>query len=319
MKGFPTGFWGKFQQDPAEWHPLLDHCADVAACCEALLQRTLLGARLARLAGLLQLDQYHVARLAVIAALHDVGKFNHGFQDKIRPGAPRHGGYVGEGRQLFQDETYGTNAIEVLGLESMIHWFGPVGDEALSGLLLASLAHHGEPVREPESSAARISLWGAQRERDPLGGLAALGSILPQWFPEAFEGGSPLDARGPFQHTFCGLIMLSDWMGSDREWFPYSEIGDGDRIVFSRSQAGRMLRVLGLDTAKFQQRLQPLPSFSRCFDKFPRPFQSLMQNSGHTPCSFGHTFHTYASVAMSLLCPKKRIPSGLLWNSMTLP
>ena len=43
------------------------------------------------------------------------------------------------------------------------------------------------------------------------------------------------------------------------------------------------------------------------------------QNSGHTPCSFGHTFHTYASVAMSLLCPKKRIPSGLLWNSMTLP
>ncbi|MEE8524022.1 MAG: HD domain-containing protein [Thermoanaerobaculia bacterium] len=49
MKGQPTDFWGKLKQDDdrrvLEWHPLADHCADVAAVCEALLERTLLRRR----------------------------------------------------------------------------------------------------------------------------------------------------------------------------------------------------------------------------------------------------------------------------------
>jgi HD domain len=38
--GVPRGFWGKLRRDSEdflEWHPLADHCADVAAVCEALL------------------------------------------------------------------------------------------------------------------------------------------------------------------------------------------------------------------------------------------------------------------------------------------
>ena len=59
MQGEPF-FWGKLRLDDRgcvlAWHPLADHCADVAACCEALLDRTLLGARLACLAGLERFD-----------------------------------------------------------------------------------------------------------------------------------------------------------------------------------------------------------------------------------------------------------------------
>lgn len=87
MNGQPTGFWGKLEQDKRTgvvraWHPLIDHCADVAACAEALLTRTLLGRRLARLGGLTELDSTQIARLCVLVALHDYGKFNLGFQRK---------------------------------------------------------------------------------------------------------------------------------------------------------------------------------------------------------------------------------------------
>src|ERR1700726_4215739 len=85
VRGQPNGFWGKLRSvagQPVEWHPLPDHCADVAACCEALLQTTLLGRRLALLAGRSAFSSGQVARLSVIAALHDIGKFNLGFQNK---------------------------------------------------------------------------------------------------------------------------------------------------------------------------------------------------------------------------------------------
>ncbi|MBI4607139.1 MAG: hypothetical protein HY721_34680 [Planctomycetes bacterium] len=55
MRGNPTDYWAKHQdgQDGGapSWHPLAHHCADVGACLEALLERTLLRQRLARTGG----------------------------------------------------------------------------------------------------------------------------------------------------------------------------------------------------------------------------------------------------------------------------
>src|SRR5580692_2168023 len=86
MKGAPSTFWGKLARDKSEvvteWHPVLAHCADVAACAEALLEQTLLRRRLAALAERDDLDAVDVARLSAIAAFHDIGKFNLGFQRK---------------------------------------------------------------------------------------------------------------------------------------------------------------------------------------------------------------------------------------------
>lgn len=86
MEGVPQGFWGKLERDNdgrvTAWLPVADHCADVAACCEPLLGRTLLARRLAALAGRESLSSVVTARLGVLAALHDVGKFNLGSQNK---------------------------------------------------------------------------------------------------------------------------------------------------------------------------------------------------------------------------------------------
>lgn len=43
MKGAPRTFWGKLERDVATkqvvaWHPLVEHCAHVAAVCAALLE-----------------------------------------------------------------------------------------------------------------------------------------------------------------------------------------------------------------------------------------------------------------------------------------
>lgn len=50
--------WGKLspREDPTDWHPLEDHCVDVALCARALLEVPILRARLARLGGVEDLD-----------------------------------------------------------------------------------------------------------------------------------------------------------------------------------------------------------------------------------------------------------------------
>lgn len=90
----PAGYWGKLDREEATWHPVVDHSADVAACAEALLTRTLLGQRLAKLAGRSELTQADVAWLSLAAGLHDIGKFNNGFQRKAVPNAPDTAGHV---------------------------------------------------------------------------------------------------------------------------------------------------------------------------------------------------------------------------------
>lgn len=64
-------------------HFLNHHLADVCACFEALLKQPAIRNRLARVGGKRVLDTATAARLCVLAALHDVGKVNTGFQAQI--------------------------------------------------------------------------------------------------------------------------------------------------------------------------------------------------------------------------------------------
>jgi len=76
MKGAPTGFWGKLRGSGSEleWHPLADHCADVAGCAEVLIRETALGARIATLACVELGSELETSRSAVHPALRVVGR-----------------------------------------------------------------------------------------------------------------------------------------------------------------------------------------------------------------------------------------------------
>ena len=85
--GFPAYTlhqWAKSDRsEPGRIHLLEHHLADVGACFEALLGQPTIRKRLARTGGREDLDRATVSRLSVLAALHDIGKVNMGFQTQI--------------------------------------------------------------------------------------------------------------------------------------------------------------------------------------------------------------------------------------------
>ena len=177
MKGKPTTFWGKLERSEADeviaWHPLLAHCADVAACAEALLEKSILRTRLAVLGGKADLDAVDIARLSALAALHDIGKFNVGFQRKADAKPKDVAGHVSEVLALFtSDFREKERLVEALPSSSLGAWGGPGSDAAVE-LLIASIGHHGKPVA-CNSHAAQPALWAKRGDLDPFRGIASL-------------------------------------------------------------------------------------------------------------------------------------------------
>jgi len=75
--------WGKWQADD-RFHRLEHHCTDVAACFEAILEDPVPRRRFAVASGQDPLHPTTLARLAVLAFLHDFAKINSGFQFEVR-------------------------------------------------------------------------------------------------------------------------------------------------------------------------------------------------------------------------------------------
>lgn len=241
MLGSPTTFWGKLHRpddasDIVEWHPLVHHCADVAAVAEALLRLPLWRARLVRLAGHACSDEV-LDRLGVLAALHDLGKFNLGFQAKGRPDLGPLAGHVEEGLAAIFKPVF----------RPVCDALAPWGD-GVTGMLVAAICHHGRPY--DYTNAERVwqrTHWEPRLGLDPCGGVANLLERCKVWFPRAFTSSEALIPDSvPLGHAFAGLVMLADWIGSDERFFPFGHL-DEDRMSFARTRARDVLRWLDLD------------------------------------------------------------------------
>jgi CRISPR-associated endonuclease/helicase Cas3 len=272
VRGAPHTFWAKLH--PAEdgsvatWHPLAHHCADVAACCEALLRDTLLGRRLAALAGQETLSPVQTARLGVLAALHDIGKFNLGFQNKARPGERLRAGHLAEVVAILDSGFAATVRLhEALRTKALMAW-----SEEILQLLVATISHHGRPIGLDRQIDPVV--WESARGLDPMRGIADLVEKTTTWFPEAWTAAAePLPQTPAFQHAWCGLVTLADWIGSDDErFFPFSEDDLADRMPFARRQATLACERLGFATAAARLSLGPQPpGFARVSPAHPIP------------------------------------------------
>jgi CRISPR-associated endonuclease/helicase Cas3 len=280
MRGEPTDFWGKLRKDDrggvVAWHPLLDHCADVAACGEALLRGSLLRQRLARLAGWDNLSEPHLARLGVLIALHDLGKFNLGFQNKAQANPSFTAGHVAELVSILgRDHATRGQFFEALKPEQFLSW--TQDEETLTGLLLASVAHHGRPVPLDGPDRHQPRFWQPDRGLDPFDGVRQLVDAAFRWFPRACDPCDPFPASPAFQHAFSGLVMLADWLGSSTDFFPYSEPGDGPRITFARRGAQEILARMGLHPESSRRSLGTTPpGFDSISPYAPRPLQEAV-------------------------------------------
>jgi CRISPR-associated endonuclease/helicase Cas3 len=283
----PTDFWGKARLDPIKhtllaWLPLSEHCLDVAMTFRALVALPVMQRRLEAAAGRV-LREVDFDRLAVFALLHDLGKPNRGFQDKIlRRDAPR-AGHVRELAPVFAEDALCERLAVALEVETLAAWFADPED--CVALLMAAISHHGNPVRFDPSERtgrgyylAKTQWWQPQAGRDPFAGITALRAMAQQAFPSAFtEGVAALSASPALQHRFAGLVMLADWLGSHEGFFPFDR-ATGDRLTFAPEAARRALRAVGLDARAYQAVLvEHPPDLAAVFGFAPHPLRPLQQ------------------------------------------
>ncbi len=256
MRGsVPSGrAWGKLRRGPdgqvQEWHPLEDHCADVAACSLALLELPLWARRLAASAKLGDLDPVMRSRLTVLAALHDLGKFSRGFQNKARVPQDREAssaevrGHVSEFFDLFRPLLQADERLRsAIGFDALAPWFEG-GEKTLVRFLFASASHHGRP--QAEGNGLELPFWKGGDDLAPFDAMSRFMARVRNWLPEAFSDGPRLPEAPGLQHAFAGLVMLADWLGSG-PGFPYSEDGDPDRWAWSLQQARTVLGEMTID------------------------------------------------------------------------
>ena len=163
-------FWAKSEPRhgcPKRIHLLEHHLADVGACFEALLQQPTIRRRLASTGGQADLHDETRARLCVLAALHDIGKVNMGFQTQIwrdvdvPPGQrkPRWASHTADLAPVLNGKDRATNSWFFDALdwwrEATDSW-DDCGGETVCAMLIATLSHHGTPL-QLESPAGRQS------------------------------------------------------------------------------------------------------------------------------------------------------------------
>lgn len=275
MKGCPSPsqLWAKLDRDEEgvaqAWHPLECHLADVAACTWALLSKTILRRRFGALLGR-ELTDVDIARLTFLAAAHDLGKVNHGFQGQAQPNVTARAGHVSplidafdssvpwETRQAF---------INALRLSEVFAWFE--SEIQLLEWMLATFAHHGRAVR-PTARFNRKH-WEPREGHDPLAEMATLVTTLRSWVPEAFTPHAPpfrRDAR--LQHAFNGLLTFADWLGSDTRFFPYAEQLEG-RFEWAQHRAIEALTQTGICVDGARQHIADSELSFQSFTGFESP------------------------------------------------
>lgn len=275
-----TGFdqaWAKLSEDGGAL-PLSDHGGDVAAVLQALLTEPVWRAKLEQCAGR-QCTAPDLARIMVLAFLHDLGKANWGFWERQLPSKPRIG-HTGETAALFFATTIPEHPVP-RRLQAIITQWGA------EDLFAAAMAHHGRPLEAyaDEGSSARGLLcrnkepagyWLPRNSYDPLDQLAQLLDAAEARFPDAFASGPALPNAAPFISLFCGLLTLADWLGSDTSLFavaaPHGASREGMRVqAVEQAVAGRGLA--GLAT--------PSSTFAAAFDVAgPRGLQGLADHPG---------------------------------------
>ncbi|TNF21124.1 MAG: CRISPR-associated helicase Cas3' [Rhodobacteraceae bacterium] len=230
--------WGKMDSVSGASHHLIHHSADVAATLCAILETPVFKQRVENATGG-KLTEGQISCLAALAFLHDIGKLAPSFQIKglppPYPRKPRDHLRCGW-KWLLQgdaESALGGQAPHIVRWDGIEIWFKVL------------FAHHGRPVKNPGESWAQDAFaplegydWKAEEIR--------FGQALASWFPEIREH-EPPPPTPAFAHFFCGLLALADWIGSDRDAFPFVAAYDPDYWVIARERAQRRLSDIGLN------------------------------------------------------------------------
>ena len=292
LPAYTRHHWAKSdRQDKRRIHLLEHHLADVAACFEALLDQPTIRKRVARTANLDALDQVTAARLAVLAALHDIGKVNTGFQTQIWRDEdlptdrrrPRRTGHTVDLTPVLTGKDAKTAKwfFLALGWQEFLPWDEDDG-LTVCGLFVAALSHHGLPVPLEGAREPNPGIWRRFGELDPRRRVERVGELLRDWFPEAFvSNGPPLPPAPAFQHMFVGLVNLADWIGSSEDAFGFCAEPRDDYIGVARERASQAVRAIGLNLAGQRRDFAGVLGFGDLFGISGAPSPNAIQRAAH--------------------------------------
>ncbi len=219
-----ANYWGKASGarpgEPA-WHPLAYHNLDVAAVADRLL--TCDPHRLARISACLGTEPDNARRFVVaLVAMHDVGKFSPYFQAKSEetwtatlgqldisfrhpPVGLRHDA---DGFALADQ----LSLLDILAPATANWGWGDVRD-----VWAAVAGHHGRPVSEDDAK-----LDAFEEHRICLAAARAFCRDVRALFePLAPIARPDLKSLAVLTWHIAGITVVADWIGSNRDWFPY--------------------------------------------------------------------------------------------------
>ena len=217
-------YWAKADCEGA-WHSLPFHQLDVAAVGMRLLQRHPgIAARLHQLSGLPK--PVFETWIAFFLALHDLGKFSSNFQMirpdlapahcRQRPSSLRHDSL---GNLLWQDR-FGP---ELVRSGKLVRTSGSSDDieELLDGWVSAVTGHHGQPPKSGNHPLA--TCFAPEDIKAASEFIDAVGTFLLHEDPPELSGDllHLVDRSRPFSWWLAGFAVLADWLGSNRDYFPY--------------------------------------------------------------------------------------------------
>lgn len=244
--------------------PLVDHCLDVGAAMAAILPAWTHALEAA--AGR-RLTPQDIARLVALAALHDLGKANRGFQARIDPKV-KPVGHTGPVAALLRHSKL-RQGEAAQAIDAMRTSWGAAEHFA------AVMAHHGRPVaafQEPANYSEWnnfIGEWWPKNDGDPsLAILPVIAAVRARW-PLAWEAGEPLPQTPRFVALFAGLVTLADWLGSDSRRFPIEQPHGAERIELRDREAQAAAVARGLSSLA-----TPPGDFRAAFGNAPFAFQS---------------------------------------------
>ncbi|WP_020373820.1 CRISPR-associated helicase/endonuclease Cas3 [Sulfobacillus thermosulfidooxidans] len=260
---------------------LAAHCLDVALVFRYLVDLDSIRRALQKMFGT-DLSDVLCDRLAVLAGLHDIGKANVGFQQRLRGKGPR-AGHIHELAPLLDSEIAASELQESLVhvLSPLLEWFA--NEESAYSYLMVTFSHHGSPLFFQGGMSgtfllARDQWWRPSDHYDPFWEISTVVSWLQQAFPRAFDShAAPIPDSAPFEHRVAGLVTLADWIGSHSEWFPLKRVEFAERYKEDRANIPAILRTIGLDVSRLRP-LLTLSTFSERFGMDPRPMQAVCES-----------------------------------------
>lgn len=247
--------------------PLVDHCLDVGAAMAVVIEgwRAPLEAAAGRV-----LSAQDVARLCALAALHDVGKANRGFQAKADPASGSRVGHTAPVAALLNHSVLKQSTAAKLLSGLMRDW-------GAKQHFAAVMAHHGRPLAafhqratvDTGSWTGLVDEWWEKAGDNPAARVVPVIEAVRARWPLAWAPGAPLPGEARFVALFAGLVTLADWLGSDTRRLPVGAPHGDARAPLRAEQVWEAAAARGLwpiDT--------PTCDFEQAFGFAPHEFQA---------------------------------------------